>query len=357
MTGDGGSNPSGVGASRAPQGASSFTALSPVYETRELKIAYGIQFHPGESLRITPQRFLADHLELSADIEKVSESEYLNHLQRVRFTIEETTSKQQFIDWLKTPELHVIYMGHARYGRGPCFGAQGLVDPAARPPELFKTEDWEEGSDSASGIFRMGYPYIGVEAREVAEHGYTANPVKESEGRPARADCDPDVRGHLGSLRARTPEHIHPELLGRLRNHQEGDRYWSYDSFRGRAIIHHAGWRDTISAPSDFGSLHDPGDIDNTQMQCRVFAHLGCTTFTHNHPVVRRIANWSRSGNERYAYWTSNLSAPHAVGPWVHAVISYNQQNAFASWGPSLDWAVRRANRSLRALGATYHLI
>jgi hypothetical protein len=357
MNGDGNPNAGGVGASRGPQGSSGFTALSPVYETRELKIAYGIQFHPGESLPITPQRFLDDHLELSDNLEKVSASEYINHLQGVRFVIEETTSKQKFIDWLKTPELHVIYMGHARYGRGPCFGARGLEDPNATPVRLFKTEDWEMGANADSGIFRMGYPYIGVEASEVIEHGYTANPVKESEGRPARADCDPDVRGHLGSLQARTPERILPGLVNQLRNHQDGDKYWTYHSSRGAAIIHHAGWRNTLSVGSDLGTLQDPGDPDNTQMQCRVFAHLGCTTFTHNYRVVRRIANWRHAGNERYAYWTSNLSAPHAVGPWVHGVISYDRWNAFADWGPSLDWAVRRANRSLRRLGARYHLI
>src|SRR5262245_60902632 len=134
----------GAGASRAAHGASSFTALSPVYEIRQLKIAYGIQFHPGESLPITPQMFLQQHLELSDDIEKVSDSEYINHFQRVRFTIEESTSKKQFIDWLKTPDLHVIYMGHARYGRGPCFGAHGIAPNGA----LVKSEDWEEGTDT-----------------------------------------------------------------------------------------------------------------------------------------------------------------------------------------------------------------
>jgi hypothetical protein len=353
----------GGGATRGPQGSSGFTALGPIYEIRRLKIAYGIQFHPDESLDFTPQKYLNDHLELSADLEKISDNEYVNHLQGVRFIIEETTSKQEFINWLKTPEDHVIYMGHARYGRGPCFGARGIVrHPPATPTgpprlTLFKTEDWEEGSDADSGLFRMGYPFIGVEAGEVIGHGYTANPVKKSEGRPARADCDPDLRGYLSSLRARTPDQIHPELAGQLRDHHDGDKYWSYYSPHGMAIVHHAGWRNTLSASSDFGTLHDPDDPDNTRMQCRVFSHLGCTTYTHNYPVVRRIANWRRSGNERYAYWTSSLSYPHAVGPWVHAVISYNRWNAFSPWGPSLDWAVRRANRSLRAVGARYRLI
>lgn len=357
MSGGANPNPGGVGASRAPRGSSAFTALSPVYETRELKIAYGIQFHPGESLDRTPQRYLDDYLELSDDLEKVSASEYINHLQGVRFTIEETTSKQQFIDWLKTPDLHVIYMGHARYGRGPCFGARG-IDNTVSPSVLVKTEDWEEGTGSASGIFRMGYPYIGIEASEVIGHGYTANPVKESEGRPAAADCDPDMRGYVSSMRGRTPEQIYPGLINQLRNHQAGDLYWSYPSRDGMAIVHHAGWRNTFSAPSDLGSIHDATDPDATQMRCRVFAHLGCTTYTHNYPVVRRLASWLRSGNERYAFWTTGLSyPPHAVGPWVRAVIAYNQWNAFASWEASLKWAVQRTKRSIRALGGSYRVI
>ena len=221
--------PAGVGASRGPLGGSGFTAVSPVYETRELKIAYGIQFHKDESLPgQTPQEFLDQYLEVSDDLEKISDSEYLNHLQGVRYTIEETTSKDQFIDWLKTPELHVIYMGHARYGRGPCFGAHGN-DPA-NPALTLKSEDWEEGSDADSGIFRIGYPFIGVDVAELIEHGYTARPVKESEGAPARADCDPDLRGHLGSLHAKTPDQISPGIDSQFGDHQAGDRYWTYGS-------------------------------------------------------------------------------------------------------------------------------
>jgi hypothetical protein len=355
MTDDGNTGPGAAGASRGPQGGSGFTALSPVYETRQLKIAYGIQFHKDESLDVTPQQYLDKYLVISDDLEKVSDSEYINHLQGVRFTIEETISKSQFFEWLKTPELHVVYMGHARYGRGPCFGAHGL-DPANRK-HLSKSEDWEEGSDGASGIFRMGYPFIGVEVSEIFDHGYTARPVKESEGKPARADCDPYVRGYLGALKARAPEDVSPGLTSQLRDHNNGDRYWSYESPEGRAIIHHAGWQNTFSIGSELGTLHDPDDPDNSQMLCRVFTHLGCTTYVHNYPVVRKLAKWQRTDNERYAYWTTYLSAPHAVGPWVRALIAYNKWNAFSSWEPSLKWAVDRANRSLRALGAAYQLI
>jgi hypothetical protein len=348
--------PGGSGARRAPQGSADFTTLSPVYELRELKIAYGIQFHPGESLDTTPQDYLNAHLDLSDDLEKVSDNEYINHAQGVRYTIEESTSKQQFITWLKTPDVHLIYMGHARYGRGPCFGARGLetVDGSER---ILKTEDWEEGSNDASGIFRMGYTYIGVDVAELLDHGYTANLVKESEGRPASSDCDPDLRPHRGEFYPRAPEQIHPLLVNQLRNHDDGDKYWSYGAHGNRRLVHHAGWTGTFSSPSDMGTLHDATDPDGTQMVCRVFTHLGCSTFHHNYPVVRRIANWRRDGNERHAYWTTDLSFPHGVGPWVHGVISYKRWNAFESWGPSLDWAVQRANRSLRALGASYSII
>jgi hypothetical protein len=347
--------PGGAGASRAPLGSSSFNPLSPSYETRQLKIAYGIQFHPDETPKVKPQDFLDQYLELSADLEKVSASEYISHVQGVRFTIEETTSKQQFITWLKTSDLHVIYMGHARYGRGPCFGAHGIDSTGTA---LVKSEDWEQGTNADSGIFRMGYPYIGVPASELVDHGYTANAVKESEGRPAAADCDPDLRGYVGSLTARAPDDIATGLAAQLRNYQAGDRYWTYHSSEGIAIVHHAGWRNTLSSGSDLGTLQNPDDPDHTQMTCRAFTHLGCSTYIHNYKVVRKIAMWQRSGNERYAYWTTNLSGPpYAVGPWVRALIAYNKWNAFSSWEGSLNWAVQRANRSLRNLNGGYQLI
>jgi hypothetical protein len=344
-----------AGASRGPVGGTDSTTLSPVYETRQLKIAYGIQFHKGETLDVTPQDFLDQHLQLSADLEKVSDNEYLNHLQGVRYVIEETTSKQQFITWLQTPEIHLIYMGHARYGRGTCFGAKGLND--ARDAVVL-TEDWEEGSDADSGLFRLGYPFIGLEVSELVSHGYTANPVKESEGKPTAADCDPDVRAHLSSLKARAPDEISLGIAAQFRDPQDGDRYWSYHGSRGMSIVHHSGWQNTFSAPNDFGSLHDPASPDSTQVQCRVFTHLGCSTFLHNYPVVRQIANWRHADNERYAYWTTAVSSPpHPLGPWVHGLIAYNKWNAFASWAPSLAWAVQRANRTIRGKGGNYGLI
>ena len=348
-----GHHPSASGASRAPAGADSFTTISPFYETREIKVAYGIEAHPTDNGYL--QTYLNDNLEISDDLEKISATEYINHLQGVRFLIEETISKQKFIEWLKMPEIHLFYSGHARFGRGPCFSAHEDAAPVEGQP--FKTEDWEQGTDGASGIFRMGYPFIGIEVSELITHGYTANPMKESEGRPARADCEPAMRGYLSSLRARAPAEIDPGLAAQLRDNQDGDRYWSYPSPRGMAVVHHAGWRNTLSTGSDLGTIHDPDDADNTQMLCRVLVHAGCSTLDHNHAVLRHIARWQRTGNERYAFWTTNTSNAMSIGPWMHALISYDQWNAFSSWEPSLAWTVQRTNNYLRRHGQTFRMI
>src|SRR4029077_15866322 len=224
----------GAGASRQHQGSSAFTTVSPVYEIRRLVIAYGLQLHKDESLMLAKvDDYMNKRLQPSPDIDKISDTEYINHLQGVRFVIEETIKKQDFINYLKTPEIHLIYMGHARYGRGPCFGAHGAknVTVAAKKKiniSLILSGDWEEGSDADSGIFRMGFPYIGAGVSEIFQYGYTANTVKESEGKPHAKDCDPDLRPYLGSLHAWKPEQIQEGLVDKLRNHQDGDRYWTY---------------------------------------------------------------------------------------------------------------------------------
>ena len=337
-----------VGASREHEDSDSFTAITPAYEDRRIVIAYGLQFHEDEfNSRYTLGNFMPANLGRFPDVEIVSRTEYINHRQRVRFLIEETTDKTAFMNYLETPDVHVIYDGHARYGRGPCFGRNGTADGSVRPGE-----DWEEGTSASTGIFRMGYPFIGIPVKETLDHGYTANPMKESEGTPARDDCHPDLRARRGRLRARTPERIHRNLLGHLRNHQAGDKYWVYyasdDGEVGPHLVHHAGWENTFSMPFDLGSI---------DMRCRVFCHWGCDTFHSNYRVVRFLANWRREGNERYAYWTTASSYDGTFTRWVFHLMTYNVDNAFQSWEPSLSYAVQRTNSHLRRDGYRYRVI
>jgi hypothetical protein len=328
--------------SRQHTGSTSHSTLSPAYERRLIRIASGIEAHNHqipEEWRLQP--FLDSVLPSFPDVEKVSNSEYRNHRQRVIFQIDQTTDKSVFRRWLETPELHVIYYGHARMGRGPCFGT--VTD--ARPT----TEDWGEGTNrTTSGLFRMGFPYIGIAASEILEHGYTAHLLKESEPLPAPEDCHPQLRPYLRSLRPVTPDNIHARLAERIRGHQPTDRYLAYRAGREWKVIHHAGWQNTLSHPNEWAAV---------DVRCRVFCHLGCSSFIHNYPIIRHVANWRREGNERYAFWTSNSSYPPTMALWIANLITYNVENAFASWEPSLDFTVSRTNRQLRSHGYSYRMI
>jgi len=90
--------------------------------------------------------------------------QFINAEQGVRYLIKVVNTKDAFITALQTPGAHVIYSGHARFGRGPCFGAGG--DSTG--------EMWEEGTTAQDGIFRMGFPFIAVDVHDLT-HGYTAN--------------------------------------------------------------------------------------------------------------------------------------------------------------------------------------
>lgn len=331
----------GGGASRQYSGSSNHTTLSPVYEHRDIRLAHGMARHPDQlPADWDLNNYIAPLLSKFPNVEKVSDSEYRNHKQKVRFTIQNTTDKSVFKSWLETPGLHVIYRGHARYGRGPCFG---------RGVDTDKSESWGDGSPTATtGTFRIGFPFIGVPAHETVDHGYTAHLVKESEGKPEKDDCHPKLRPFHGSLKALALEAIDPALVSLVSGHASGDKYWTYSSEGAVSVIHKAGWRSTVNAPLDWGS---------SDVKCRVFCLFGCSSFVHNHPVVRKLAEWKREDNERYAYWMTKPSRSVTVSRWLTNLITYDEENAFQSWRPSLIHAVKRTNQDLAKMGEAFRVI
>jgi hypothetical protein len=251
--------------------------------------------------------------------------------QGVRFIIKIVEDKDEFVKALLTPGAHVIYSGHARYGRGPCFGSGGGS----------RGEAWEEGTGShpnKDGIFRMGYPFIGIEAEELIEHGYTANLAEAGVSKPKSTDCDPDLRPHLAELKGRTILEIDPALLPFVRDKDVTKKWWSYGTAKKRFLVHCAGWENTLSKPDDIGAITPT---------CRVLAHLGCSTYKHNYPIVRKLKAWTREGNERYAYWTTNLSDFAADHYWLQHLLTFNENNAYQPWEKSLKYAVSTTNKML----------
>lgn len=266
--------------------------------------------------------------------------QFLNFDQGVRFTIRVVNKKDDFIAALLTPGVQVIYAGHARFGRGPCFGDGG--DGTG--------EMWEEGTSAhpnQDGIFRMGFPFIAVPVEDIIEHGYTAN-LMQADVRPAAADCDPDLRSRLGSLRARTLSQIDPELVDQVQDPDPDKKWWTLGPASKLEVVMIAGWENTLSAPDDLGAI--------TPL-CRSFVHMACSTFKHNHPVMRKLKNWKQEGDERYAFWTTDLSNSIGDHYWLQHLLTYDQFNAFQPLKKSLEFARDKSNKLLKKDGEAFRFI
>jgi hypothetical protein len=267
--------------------------------------------------------------------------EYLNVKQGVRFIVKVVQDKDEFVKALQTPGAHVIYDGHARYGRGPCFGSGGYT----------RGEMWEEGTPfdpitktathpNKDGLFRMGFPFNGIEASEIREHGYTANLAEAGPTKPPASECDPDLAGRLGELKPRTLPEIDPAIIPYVSDPDPAKKWWSYGAPGKRHVVHIAGWQNTKSSPDDLGAITPT---------CRVFAHLGCSTKRHNRPIIRDSdkKNWVRSGNERYAYFTTAPSYFTAGHYWLQCLLTYDKFDAYQSWSDSLEAAKKKTNALL----------
>lgn len=365
------SGPAVVAASRRT-GEGDNTIVSPP-EVRRIVLAQGIQFTRQDTLGLLADAVaqgleyeswyyrailfpegLADRLPglFSYELDGRQHALYLNLAQNVLYQIDCVEDKASFRQALLTEGVIVIYDGHARFGRGPCFG----------PPGNLPGDDWEYGADAErGGIFRMGHPYVGIPAHEIIGHGYHPTPLPASDPRPPAADCDPELRPHLGQLEPRRVRDMHrdPMLVEVLADlfrvaPDSEDRFWTFlaveDAEHGveTHVVLRAGWRETPSAPADLGA---------TDLACRMFCHFGCSTFQHNYPILRQRKGWTRDGDQRMAYWHDNLAKPVTINVWLSHLMTYPHRQ---DWEPWTDWAayaVRETNRELRAGGFRWQVI
>jgi len=424
----------------ASEDSTTHTAVAPAFEDRDIVVAQGIEFHNScylaevdwnlpQAIRRKPDpdwtkvewRSL-DKLIINAD----NTAEYTNDKQRVHYRVRIIEKKDDFKLALETPGLMVIYDGHARYGRGPCFGdpAKHTFNSRGYPECPPKGEDWGDGSaTSVWGQWKMGFPWIPVPVSEMLHHGYRAlavledKPVNLSKTSARRhpdirlsgleptalkklieetsARRHPDIR--LSRLKLMTldelidetnrtrdrlrtavakfnadPEDDIPEELqgiyhkdasnirGQFTNVTDTSRFWvqhvnvyfrkADQWYRLREVILDAGWSGTNISPMDLGG---------TVMRCRCFCHFGCSTYKHNHPIVRgsKYANWRQEGNERYAYWTDKLSASGTSAFWMYNIFRYSKRSAKLSWAPLLADAVKKTNDDLLRCREKYKVV
>jgi hypothetical protein len=110
------------GATRGRSSDETSTTIADGYEEREILVAQGVEAHNSDlpddwSVPNGLQRLVPD-----LDVQSSTSATYLSREQGVRFVIRVVTRKDEYKAALQTEGLHVIYLGHARYGRGPCFG-------------------------------------------------------------------------------------------------------------------------------------------------------------------------------------------------------------------------------------------
>ena len=317
------------------------------YELREIVIAQGIQFtNANFDAALAAQPDDAEYYKLlhvpqglqpwfpKLQMQGTDRAEYVSDAQRVRFTMRVVNRKDEFKKALETEGLHVIYGGHARYGRGPCFGAK--TDPG---------EDWEQGANpTQGGLLRLGFPIIGVHLSEVRQHGYSFWPVAVGGSPPAREDCHPEIQ--RGRLRAAPlPDDLKSKVLAQ--GQPLAAKYWMFGSGAEESILLNAGWDQSSSAPMDLGA---------TKLSCRCFCHFGCSTYVHNWPIVRQRKGWTRTSDDRFAYFTQRPAYSLTVPVWLRGLFEYPRRNDYDSWFASLEWAARRTNQLLVALCPRYGL-
>ena len=353
--------PLDVHVARAAANALKVNVVNTNFEIRELVVAQGIQFHNNDVERrfrflgattpsvllllnqLTTPRSLANDFP-DIVIQDDNNAVFISDAQRVEFRIRVINTKDAFKTALETPGIHVIYAGHARWGRGPCFGPElpvNLSDPGGQD---ITGDNWEMGSDPEKfGLFRMGHPFVGLPFTELDEHKYKFRPVPTSV-KVNPADIDRSVTN---------PNSLRPIVLrgtdfeSRILD-PVVDTYHGCTTTEGPGLLLFADFQNTAipAAKPPIPAM----DLGATNLQCRCFTFLGCESFEHFHSILRKRKGFTRTETEGFAYFTTALSDGRFSRQYIGSLFEFPERNDFKSWFPSLEFALKRTNQKLAAL-------
>lgn len=343
-------------------------------EERTIIVLKGIQFDDSP-LPDVQARMAKSKLTLTVD-SSGDNAEYFSKEQSIKFKIKVLYTKKELKDNMQLSDLHVIYGGHARYGRGACFGY-----------DIAPGEMWDKGeTNDLNGLYRLAYSYVPIPITDILHHGYTYNPVATTvplnDAKMLKGERHPDLEGGLGKLHKTTINKLIAQLeaekkwstiagefdttgdpLVEAKKHlrtkieagmNADSEIWYFDGFNfaeGKSALQlplHAGWKDTINTPYE---------LDKTSLKCRVFCHFGCDSFHHFQPVVRQNKGWQQVGNEGYAFFTTSAAYDELVQIWLYHILTYNVYNAKKSWDPSLKYVLNKTNTDLQNMGRKYQVI
>jgi hypothetical protein len=360
-------------------------------ENRAIIVLKGLDFQDSP-LPYVQARLKKDN-SLSMDMADDDNAVFYSAPQSVRFVLRVLRDKATFKAHLESPEHHVIYGGHARYGRGACFG------PNSSPGDV-----WDVGTsntpNSHDGLYRLGFHYVPIPLEDILHHGYTYTPVAASvpmsHGAQLKDERHPDIQGQLGNLSTTTIKRLsrHSDIMHALARGPLLDDYKARgidpktvpadqmradldaqaDKIRAALVAQldskftpdteiwffnggnfaeggarlaqlplEAGWKDTINAPFE---------LDKTKVACRTFCHFGCDSFHHFSDIVTRLKGFKQTGNEGYSFYSTSVvpcSGRVATAVfWIYHLLTYDKYNAYQSWGPSLKYTMDHANRDIR---------
>ena len=287
-------------------------------------------------------------IDLFTNVLKVGK--YTSEHQKVKYVIATVTSKKDYKKALEIeePQLHVIYDGHSRYGRGTCFDT--YTDVAIDNPKHEEGKQWESGNSADNGLFRLGYTYVPVSLEDIKHHKYPFAPIAVEEGPPPNENKPPFSRHPHArrSLRKTSlPEELQQFVLAPYKS--PSNQYYGLTAENEESVLFHAGWTKTTNDPYDLGA---------TDLKCKVFCHFGCSSQLHYWEIVRKdgYKGWSRPKppTDRYAYFTTAPSDARATPLWLFYLLSYEKENDFQPWWDSLEAAKKKANNKLRSIGAGF---
>lgn len=348
---------------RAAANNLTLNVVNTTFEIREIVIAQGIQFHNADverRIRFLAQKnnnpsALADLNTLPVPsslindfpdivIQNDNNAVFISDTQHVEFRLRVINTKDAFKAALETPGIHVMYCGHARWGRGPCFGPDLPVDVNDAAGQDKTGDNWENGVDPVKfGLFRMGHPFLGLPFSELDDHKYKFSPVPATVTvNPADIDKSLTIPTSLRKIDLRgsrfEPFIIEPVV----------DAYWGCTTVEGPGLLLFADFQNSKSQPFDLG---------DTDIQCRCFSVLGCETFDHFHSILRNRKGFKRTETEGFAYFTTDISNNGLYRLHIGSLFEFPERNDFKSWFPSLEFAVKRTNQKLAARGEKYRLI
>ena len=279
---------------------------------------------------------------------------FISDAQRVEFRIRVINTKDAFKTALETPGIHVIYTGHARWGRGPCFGPELAVNLANKDGQEITGDNWEMGEDPIRfGLFRMGHPFVGLPFSELDDHKYRMRPVPTTQ-KVNPADIDKSIT-NPNSLR---PLSLRGSRFESFILDPVVDSYWGCTTIEGPGLLLFAGFENTPPLlPPPFVSPPQPMDLGATDIQCRCFSVQACETFDHFHPILRKRKGFTRTETEGFAYFTTDLSNSTLNRAYIGSLFEFPERNDFKSWFPSLEFAKSRTNQKLAAMRQKFRLI